>query len=411
MLFSSSGELTPKDIHRTIYASVLGAALIGGCATLSFPFLSIYLYELGATDANISFWLAIASSSTFMAGAFIMPVWGALADKYGRKIIILRSAASLCIAYLIQAFVMTPLELVIGRTLQGLSFGFIPITLALLTEISGPHASTATGLLLSGRSAGTVLGPFIGGLLAHFINIRAIFIVASVLEIFAFIIVIKFVKEPPHHMKEAAKDAKAPGLLDSFRRLSHNRKFLSLLALMIVNQAALLLINPIISLHVMHLTGSMDNAAMLSGIMLGAAGFASVIGGTFWGRFSERHGPIEAMVITFTGDALFSFLQYLAPNTITFGLSLFCFGFFVIGGATSITGAIPSIIDDDNMGSAYGLNATAMNIGNFTGPLLGGLIGSLFSIDSVFLFSATIQGICAILIYHYFRGHRRQPVA
>jgi DHA1 family multidrug resistance protein-like MFS transporter len=392
-----------REMRQTMYASSLGAVIIGGCATLSFPFLSIYLYDLGATEENISFWLAIASSITFLCGAVIMPIWGALSDRYGRKIIILRSAASLSIAYFVQGIVQTPFQLVLGRALQGLSFGFIPITQALLTEMAGPHAGTAVGMLISARSAGTVLGPFVGGILTHFFSLRVVFVLASMLEIVAFIAVIRYVHEPKHK-KAPSSENKKHGLLDSFKSLSHNRVFMFLLGLMVVNQAAILLVEPIITLHIAHLTGSLENAAILSGTMLGAAGLACVLGGTWWGRFGENHGIRRAMIFTFLGDAFFAFLQFLAPNVWTFGLALFFFGFFIIGGATSITAAIAQYTEPEIRGSAYGLNATAMNIGNCTGPLLGGFIGSVWSVQAVFIFCAFVQLGCAFLVWHTIRA-------
>lgn len=62
-------------------------------------FLSFYLLELGATQENVELWTSLASSSTFLMGAIVLPIWGALSDRMGQKKMILRASASLALAF------------------------------------------------------------------------------------------------------------------------------------------------------------------------------------------------------------------------------------------------------------------------------------------------------------------------
>ena len=391
-----SGVLTEKQVRQTIMASTVGAACIGGSATLVFPFLPLFLLELGATEQNVALWNSVIVSSMFIMGALVMPVWGALADRVGMRKMILRAAACLAISYFWSYFAQSPMELLGTRIFQGLSFGFMPISQALLSEIAGSHAGTAIGILLGGRSAGTMLGPFLGGLLGAMVGLRMPFLLAGIIDLLAFLLVLFFVKEPTGIRK---KREKKMGIFASFRYLSKNRAFMKLIFLMVINQCAMLIINPLIAVHVMELTGGRGDAVLLSGLICGAAGIAGVLAGPFWGRFGEKRGFYTAMALSFLGAGIFSGLQYLAPTAFLFGLGQFGFGFFTTGGMTSIAGAIPEVIREDERGSAFGINAAAMNIGNCMGPLLGGGLATFFGhMAPVFVLAAIIQIGAAVWI-------------
>ena len=391
--------LTEREVRQTIMASAIGAAFIGGSATLVFPFLPLYLMELGASPDTVALWNSAVVSGMFIVGALVMPIWGALADRFGKRKMILRSAACLSIAYFMSYFAQNPWELLGARLFQGFSFGFNPVSQALASEIAGSHAGLSIGILLGGRSVGTMMGPFIGGVLGALTGLRLPFLISGVVDLLAFLLVFFFVKEPARK-KEAPK--KQP-LITSLRQLGKNRNFMILMGLMIINQCAMLIINPLIALHVVELTGSTDNATLISGLICGAAGVAGAVAGPFWGRCGEKMGFYRTMALSFAGAGLFSGIQYLAPTALLFGLGQFGFGFFTMGGVTSISGAIPEMIESDEAGSAYGINAAAMNIGNCLGPVLGGGLAHVCgTMGPVFLLSFLLQVISAGYIYGKF---------
>lgn len=389
-------ELSEREIRQTIMASAVGAAFIGGSATLVFPFLPLYLMELGAAPETVALWNSAVVSGMFIVGALVMPIWGALADRFGKRKMILRSAACLSIAYFMSYFAQNPWELLGARLFQGFSFGFNPVSQALVSEITGSHAGLSIGILLGGRSAGTMLGPFLGGILGALTGLRLPFLISGFVDLLAFLLVFLFVKEPPRK-KEGRK--KMP-LAASLRQLGKNRNFMILMGLMIINQCAMLIINPLIALHVVELTGTTENATLISGMICGAAGVAGAVAGPFWGRCGEKIGFYRTMALSFAGAGLFSGIQFLAPAVFLFGLGQFGFGFFTMGGVTSISGAIPEMISSDEAGSAYGINAAAMNIGNCMGPVLGGgLAHACGSMGPVFLLSFLLQLLSASYIY------------
>jgi DHA1 family multidrug resistance protein-like MFS transporter len=395
-----------KEIKKLTFVAAIGGSCIGGSATLVFPFLPLYLYQLGADKSNVALWTALVTSGMFIMGALIMPIWGGLADRYGKKKMILRSAFCLSLAYFLQYFVQSPFQLFLARLFQGFSFGYFPVFQALLSEAAGSHAGSAIGILFGGRSAGAMLGPFLGGLLGTVHGLRFPFLISGIIDIGAFLLVLFWVKEPK---KEKKKVQKKKGLIASFKLLCHNHAFIRLQKLMIINQCALLLIEPLVAVHIVDLTGDIAGATFTSGLICGAAGIASALAGPWWGRLGDRWGYYHTMGLSFLGAGIFSAFQFLAPTVLTFGIAMFGFGAFTICGMTSISSDVAVVTSDEERGSAFGINAASMNIGNFFGPLLGGMLATIFhGMAVVFIFAAIVQIGSAAFIYTLIRKADQQ---
>lgn len=382
------------SIRRMSWICAIGGISISGGGTLIFPFLPLYLLDLGATQDNVAMWTAVVSSVLFLVGALVMPWWGALSDRIGKKKMILRSAGCMALAYFLGSLVQTPLQLMGTRMFQGFSFGYFPISQSLLSTVAGSHAAESIGILMAGRSAGTVLGPFIGGFLAHFTGIRTSFLLASIANVATFLMILFLIHEPkesmPHHRVK---------IIDSFKSLSHNHMFMGIFALMVINQAAILMINPIIALHIADLHGSFENVDLLAGVIAGGAGVAGMLSAPFWGKFCQKAGVYHAIFWAFLGAGLFALAQFLAPTVLTFGICQFAFGLFIVGGTTALTGAVAECIDPDMRGSAFGLLSTAMNIGNFIGPLSGGFLASALGMNIVFFTAGLVQIAGALWVW------------
>ena len=384
--------MSESYIKRIVWTCTIGGVCIAGGGTMIFPFLSLYMLELGAAPEDAALWTSIASSATFLVGAVAVPLWAAVSDRTGRKKMILRAAGCLALSFLMGAAAQSPLQFVGTRMFQGFSFGYFPICQSLISVIAGAHTATAMGLLMAGRSAGTVIGPFLGGILAHFAGLRMSFLIAAAVDAIAFLLIFYFIREPEE------KAVRHPGLASSFRQLGHNRRFVKILALMVINQAAILAINPIIALFVADLNGTFDDADILSGIIFGCSGLAGVLSAPLWGKICEKRSVMTAAGLSFVGAGLFALAQFLAPSVWIFGWLQFGFGFFIVGGTTSLSAAVAECVPHNMRGSAYGLLATGMNIGNFAGPLLAGLAAHAVGLHSVFILSGFIQigGACWI---------------
>lgn len=139
---------------------VLIQALTSAALTVLTPFLPLYLVELGITDpARLSMWSGAINSINFLIVAAASPLWGALADRVGRRAMVLRSSMAICLFTALmglstEAWHLFALRALIGRLVPAARRG---------------RACEIT-------ASATFLGPFSGGAVAAAFGIRYVFV-------------------------------------------------------------------------------------------------------------------------------------------------------------------------------------------------------------------------------------------
>lgn len=190
----------------TLAILTANTVLMSASYTMLIPFLPMYLIqELGVAQGDVNWWSSAIFSVTFLISGIMAPIWGAIADKKSRKLMAIRAAACLAITYTLGGLVQGPWQLFWVRVLQGLSAGLWPATLAIMSA-HAPHnrLGFSMGVMQAGLTAGGVLGPLIGGLLAEYIGMRSTFL-ASGAALFLITLVLAFcVTDSPAGKKSAA---------------------------------------------------------------------------------------------------------------------------------------------------------------------------------------------------------------
>ena len=126
---------TPINWKRNLIVAWLGCFLTGAAFSLVMPFLPLYVEQLGVTGHSaLNMWSGIVFSITFLFSAIASPFWGGLADRKGRKLMLLRSALGMGIVMVLMGLAQNIWQFLILRALLGLLGGFVP-TLMLLS----PH--------------------------------------------------------------------------------------------------------------------------------------------------------------------------------------------------------------------------------------------------------------------------------
>lgn len=327
-----------------------GVLLSGASFTMAVPFLPLFLYELGVGDASINVWAGVVQSSSYLIGAIMAPVWGMMADKYGKKKMIVRAGLSLAVIYSLIAFVQSPYQLVGVRMLHGLVGGFVPASMSIVATVA-PEKETgwALGIMQAGNMTGGILGPLFGGLLAEAFGLRSSFLVAGGIITLATVAVIVWVHErqpatagtaagpaaPAHaggakaaaaeNLPEGAKtaaDTDAPAaagrsnasMWGDFRKALRNPVMFRLLLLLLVFQLASNLVQPLLTLHIADLRGSLEGAVLSSGFILALVGIAGIIASPFWGRRGESRGFARIMTICLIAGGAVCCTQYFIDN-------------------------------------------------------------------------------------------------
>lgn len=163
-----SPSATPLNWKRNLAIAWIGCFLTGAAFSLVMPFLPLYIEQLGVSGHSaLNIWSGLVFSITFLFSAIASPLWGGLADRKGRKLMLLRSALGMAIVMMLMGLAQNIWHLLILRACLGLLGGFIPNANALIaTQMPRNKSGWALGTLSTGGVSGALLGPLAGGLLA-----------------------------------------------------------------------------------------------------------------------------------------------------------------------------------------------------------------------------------------------------
>ncbi|WP_241146392.1 MFS transporter, partial [Leuconostoc mesenteroides] len=182
---------------RNVLVLWFGVFMTGIALSEVMPFLSLYIDTLGHFSKNqLTFYSGAIFSVSFLVMAIVSPLWGKLADRKGRKLMMLRAALGMAIVLFLMGYVTNVWQLFILRALQGATGGYISNSNALIaTQTPKEHAGHALGILVTGLTAGNLLGPLFGGALASVVSYRMSFHITGIILFLVFILTMFFVKE------------------------------------------------------------------------------------------------------------------------------------------------------------------------------------------------------------------------
>ncbi|OUQ57580.1 MFS transporter [Lactobacillus gallinarum] len=373
------------------------AVLIAGIAFSEImPFLSLYINTLGNfSHQQLNFWSGIVYSGTFIVSAVVSPWWGKLADKKGRKPMILRAGIGMSVVIACMGLVQNVWQLLLLRMLQGVFAGFISNSNALVaTETPKTNSGQALGTIASATTAGTLLGPLVGGALTSIFSYRITFMITGGLLLLCSILVLFFVHEDDFKPVTAKKLDKASGVIKSLR--SPHLIFGLLLTTLII-QAANNSINPIVSLYVRQLLNGHDNVVFISGVIAALPGIATFLVASRFGALGDKIGTHKIIVAGFIAASIFFFLTAFVRNTVELGILRFLVGFsdacLFPQVQTMLTKNSPAAVT----GRIFSWNQSAMYIGNIVGPLLGSFVSGMFNYSMVFIVTTVIVLINLLL--------------
>ncbi|WP_296902681.1 MFS transporter [uncultured Megasphaera sp.] len=365
--------------------------------TMLVPFLPMYLtLELGVTAASVNLWSGIVFSSTFLVSAIMAPIWGRMADTRGKRMMALRASLLLSISYFLGGIVTSPLQLTFMRMFQGFAAGLWPMELAIMTLYAPPQKlGISLGIMQGGLTAGGIVGPLFGGFLAEAFGMRMSFFLAAGALFLNFLVLLFFIKEPPVKEEKDSPAAATEGEKVNLWKIPVIRLMLVASALV---QVVILIVQPILTTYITQLAGNIDNLVFISGLIFSLGGFSSAVTAPLWGRFGQHHGFFRALRLSLILAGIFFLLQALPATLYAFAASQFAVGLFFSGIFPSINAILAENTSASLKGRVFGLLFSAQQVGAMTGPLLGGLIATIFGMKYVFLAAGLILFIISATV-------------
>lgn len=377
-----------------------GVLLCSSSYTMSVPFLPLFLFDLGVKESSVNLWAGIVHSSAFLVGAVMAPLWGMLADKYGKRKMVIRAGLSLAIIYALISFVQTPWQLVGVRMLHGFVGGFVPASMSIVASVAPKEKlGWSLGMMQAGTMTGGILGPLFGGLLAEAFGLRRSFVVAGIIIAAATIAVMIWVKEGKAEQADGATTGKKQAEPVTYRMAFRNRALLSMLLLLATFQLSVNMIQPLITLHIAKLQGGLQGAELSAGFVLSLIGIAGILASPIWGRLGERKGYYRILVFCLLSAGLVVSMQFFVQGLWLFAIVQFIFGLFMAGIAPSVNTLVVQSTDEQFRGRSFGLTTSANQFGSMLGPLIGGLLGLAVGIHWIFVATGMIMFAAGISVW------------
>lgn len=356
--------------------------------TMLIPFLPLYLVnELGVSFSEVSLWSGAIFSVSFIVGALMAPIWGRIADKKGKKLMAVRAGIGLSIVYFLGGCVTSPEQLFLVRLLQGFANGLWPANLSIVSSsVPKEKLGVSLGIMQAAQTTGMVLGPLLGGYLAEFFGMRFSFFLAGGVLAVVTVIMLVFVPAP----KRILDSEESPGMMADIRQMLKNSTVLAMLICALLIQMVIMILQPILTVYISELQGSMENIMLLSGIVFSLSGIAGAVAAPFWGKYGQRWGFSSALYVALGGAGILLTLQYFPNGLIMFSVLQFLFGLFISGVNPSVSVALVSASDAAFRSRIFGMMTSAQQFGAAIGPLLGGAMSTCFDIKYVFVFSGLV---------------------
>lgn len=348
-----------------------------------FPFFPLYVQALGVRGvAEAAQWAGVLAAASAIAMTIAQPIWGSMADRHGRRPMVLRSMLGGGIVVGAMGFVTSPEQLLVLRVIQGLVTGTVAACNALVAA-STPRARLgfSLGIMQMGVFVGASLGPLIGGVIADRWGFQASFCTAGLLLLVGGTVAWIFVEEqftPP------PKGAQQPSVWRDSKRVLGIAALPALLAVTFLIQFGQSIIAPILSLFVSELSGG-ENPATTAGVILAGTGFMSAVSALTLGRLSDRIGHTLILSVCLAGATLSFIPQAFVQDVGQLFLLRLILGLFIGGLMPTANALIAGLVPREHRGAAFGLTSASNSFAHGAGPLAGAGLATQWGMRSVFV--------------------------
>jgi len=358
------------------------------------PFLPLYIQEVGKfTDDEAAFWSGIAGFAAGLSMFLSSPIWGILADRMGRKPMVLRAMFGGGVVIAATGLVHSVFAIVGLRFLQGLLSGTVAAASALVAA-STPRdkLAFAMGMLMVGVYGGNAVGPLIGGVMAEKLGFTASFLITGGILCVGGLIVTMYVSEkftPP----DKSETTSVKGML----KLARSREILPILGVTLALNAGPGILSPILPLFIQELSpaGSAETAAGLAFFLMGLVATGSSFAA---GKLGERYSLKTILIVSCIGSALLYLPPMLAHSSAQLLIFIAIMGLLRGGMISSSSTLIALVAPATQQGIAYGVNQSASSLGGAIGPIIGGALATPLGFRAIFAVTAGVFFLTGLLV-------------
>jgi DHA1 family multidrug resistance protein-like MFS transporter len=388
-----------KPWQRNLAAIWLAELIALSGFSVFMPFMPYYVQELGVTQLKeVEFWSGLLLSSQAVTMAAVAPLWGSLADRYGRKIMVVRAMFGGSVITVLMGFTQNVGQLVALRAIQGALTGTVPAATTLVASGTPPERrGYALGLLQMAIYSGASVGPMLGGLIADHLGYRAAFWVTGGLLFSAGVLVSALVHEE-FISPEKADNRKKPHLWDGVVMVLHTRALVIVFAIRMLMRMGMRVVGPMLPLFVQEIAAAGTKVASLTGTIEGLGAAAAAVAAVTLGRISDIIGHRRILLMC---GAIACVLHgaMAGVQTPTQLLILRTVSGAAMGGIlASISALQAALAPKDRFGAVYGVDTSIVAGANAAAPMIGAALAVSWGLPSVFLGAAAMYGVATVVI-------------
>lgn len=409
-----------RRTHRAVWI----ANLVTAAGMMSFlPFFPSHLQTLGLEGrAELATWAGVLYGAAPLSAALTSPIWGAIGDRVGRKVMVLRSMLAIALFVGAMAYATSPWQLLVLRLAQGVFSGFVAPSLTLVS-VSAPadRQGAISASLQQAMTLGAVAGPALGELVRAHGGIRAAYSTVALLALLSALCVALFASE--HAGGGAAQlgpaQAVRPGLarwrsalrasFGDLAELGGNRGLRAALVLTFWLQFGMGATTPMLELVVQDFASAGSALLPLStGALFSAVAIANLLFLPWWGRHGDRVGHTRAL---FACAALSGAVLALHALPLSFeGLvgMRFALGAAMAGAGPLAFGVAAAESSPAGRGGAFGFVFAARCLAVSVAALLGGAGFAWLGARGLFL--TTGASVLAAVAWCVWRKRVVEPV-
>ncbi|HER8064766.1 TPA: multidrug efflux MFS transporter [Streptococcus pyogenes] len=387
--------------RQNLKVAWLGNFFTGASFSLVMPFMALYVENLGTPKELVEYYAGLAVAVTALASALFAPVWGKLADRYGRKPMMLRASFVMTFTMGGLAIIPNVFWLLILRLLTGVFAGYVPNATALIaSQAPKEESGYALGTLATGVTAGALIGPLLGGILAELLGIRQVFLLVGVILFLCSLMTAVYVKE---EFKPIRRFEMIPTKV-ILKQVKSPQIMLGLFVTSMIIQISAQSVTPILSLYIRHL-GQTHNLMFTSGLVVSAMGFSSLFSSSYLGKLGDRFGNHRLLLAALCYSFIMYFSSALAQTIFQLGVLRFAYGFGVGALMPSINSLLTKLTPKEGISRVFAYNQMFSNLGQVIGPFIGSNVAVVLGYRSVFYVTSLIVFVNLIWSLIIFRKY------
>ena len=382
--------------QRTLFVMFVAQLLASIGFSTIFPFLPNYVEFLGVRGSgSVIFWVSAVFSVQAVAMMVASPIWGALADRHGRKLMVERALFGGAVVILLMAFVTSAEQLTFLRLVQGLTTGVVSAANSMVAAAAPrERLGYAMGMMQTAAWAGASVGPMLGGALEFFFGYRLSFVVTAALLLAGGLLVLFGVRErftPPADPGRGLR-----GMVATWREVFRAPGVPLAYFLRFSAWLGRTMLVPFLPLFIATITVKPDLAGMYTGLAIGLAAGSSTLSGVVLGRLSDRVGYRVILVASTFACAAFYVPMAYVTNVLQLIFVNVLIGLATGGVLPAISAMLAHLTPRAAAGSVYGIDNSVAAASRALAPMVAGAVVTLTSLPgqtdyrTIFLVTAAL---------------------